>query len=295
VCRCVCVGCCWRRFGHEQLYDDPADALSDEQIRRIPTAVYSTGMPALGEGNDRCCICLENYEPGVLLRELPCSHFYHQECVDTWLRENGLCPLCKQAVYDPKEEEPENDPFSVTGNLPYHFAAQPNTNADATTTGADVRTHLLSRDSVGAGSALVYSTATPYSLNADYPGHSHRLPSSLQSSPVVASPSSPSSSSSSASVLPSVSATLNIAVTDAIRKTSPATAIPRVRRLVLEAKDDPRFGPLAAGSVGVAIGSLPTELSDGSVASENESDPGSASIGSSPPPIYYESYDSYEF
>lgn len=45
-----------------------------------------------------CCICLSKYVHNDELRELPCSHFFHKECVDKWLNINATCPLCKAEV-----------------------------------------------------------------------------------------------------------------------------------------------------------------------------------------------------
>ncbi|KAJ8478192.1 hypothetical protein OPV22_021919 [Ensete ventricosum] len=42
-----------------------------------------------------CCICLAKYVNNDELRELPCTHFFHKDCVDKWLKINALCPLCK--------------------------------------------------------------------------------------------------------------------------------------------------------------------------------------------------------
>lgn len=47
-----------------------------------------------------CCICLSKYANNDELRELPCAHFFHKECVDKWLKINALCPLCKGEVGD---------------------------------------------------------------------------------------------------------------------------------------------------------------------------------------------------
>ncbi|XP_077211967.1 E3 ubiquitin-protein ligase At1g12760-like [Tasmannia lanceolata] len=45
-----------------------------------------------------CCICLAKYADNEELRELPCTHFFHMECVDKWLKINALCPLCKSDI-----------------------------------------------------------------------------------------------------------------------------------------------------------------------------------------------------
>ncbi|XP_074574952.1 E3 ubiquitin-protein ligase At1g12760-like isoform X3 [Curcuma longa] len=45
-----------------------------------------------------CCICLAKYVDNDELRELPCTHFFHKECIDKWLKLNALCPLCKTEV-----------------------------------------------------------------------------------------------------------------------------------------------------------------------------------------------------
>ncbi|KAJ9555681.1 hypothetical protein OSB04_010295 [Centaurea solstitialis] len=45
-----------------------------------------------------CCICLAKYANDDELRELPCSHFFHTDCVDKWLKINASCPLCKTEV-----------------------------------------------------------------------------------------------------------------------------------------------------------------------------------------------------
>lgn len=45
-----------------------------------------------------CCICLAKYADDDELRELPCTHVFHVECVDKWLKINASCPLCKNEV-----------------------------------------------------------------------------------------------------------------------------------------------------------------------------------------------------
>jgi hypothetical protein len=47
-----------------------------------------------------CPICLEDYTSGeTTVRELPCRHIFHPECVDSFLaRNSSLCPMCKKSV-----------------------------------------------------------------------------------------------------------------------------------------------------------------------------------------------------
>ncbi|KAJ3321141.1 hypothetical protein HDV06_004594 [Boothiomyces sp. JEL0866] len=50
-------------------------------------------------GHESCPICIEEFEVGNVLRELPCHHVFHDTCVDPWLLgHNRLCPVCKQDV-----------------------------------------------------------------------------------------------------------------------------------------------------------------------------------------------------
>lgn len=42
-----------------------------------------------------CAICLCEYESDDLLRQMPCRHLFHKECVDEWLKLKRTCPLCK--------------------------------------------------------------------------------------------------------------------------------------------------------------------------------------------------------
>lgn len=47
-----------------------------------------------------CPICLEDFESGsTIIRELPCGHIFHPDCIDSFLINNSsLCPMCKKST-----------------------------------------------------------------------------------------------------------------------------------------------------------------------------------------------------
>lgn len=84
-----------------------AAAESADDGAAAQAAKRGTGADA-GAGNreeqvddgETCAICLCPFEAGDDVKQLPCSHIYHPECIDAWLRRDATCPLCKQPVAD---------------------------------------------------------------------------------------------------------------------------------------------------------------------------------------------------
>nr|CAD1829815.1 unnamed protein product [Ananas comosus var. bracteatus] len=66
-------------------------------ITVVSTPVAVPPPPPLEEGAV-CAICLEELHASSLVARLPCSHFFHHNCVGRWLRAHSLCPLCRTAV-----------------------------------------------------------------------------------------------------------------------------------------------------------------------------------------------------
>ena len=66
-------------------------------VARLKTRKHRASAEEGCDGS--CTICLDDYEEGDLIKELPCGHSYHQECIDPWLlQKSSLCPLCKQNI-----------------------------------------------------------------------------------------------------------------------------------------------------------------------------------------------------
>ncbi|KAI4367969.1 hypothetical protein MLD38_016590 [Melastoma candidum] len=67
-----------------------------EAVESLPLKSYTKLNNNQNEETTQCYICLLEYEDGDSMRILPCNHFFHQNCVDRWLKEiHRVCPLCR--------------------------------------------------------------------------------------------------------------------------------------------------------------------------------------------------------
>jgi hypothetical protein len=60
-------------------------------------------------GPGTCTICITDFVQGDKIRSLPCSHRFHQGCVDTWLSKNKTCPNCNGQVEQQVNGQTTND------------------------------------------------------------------------------------------------------------------------------------------------------------------------------------------
>ena len=49
----------------------------------------------------KCSICLEDFEVGAKIIYLPCFHYYHAKCIETWVQNSDKCPLCNIEIKVP--------------------------------------------------------------------------------------------------------------------------------------------------------------------------------------------------
>lgn len=75
----------------------PASGLDETLINKITVCKYRRG-DAFVHITD-CSVCLGEFHDGESLRLLPkCSHAFHQQCIDTWLKSHSNCPLCRSNI-----------------------------------------------------------------------------------------------------------------------------------------------------------------------------------------------------
>lgn len=87
--------------------------LDEALIKSISVFKFKKGE-GLIEGSD-CSVCLSEFQENESLRLLPkCSHAFHLACIDTWLKSNSSCPLCRCNIASTNPPPPESPPPSVT-------------------------------------------------------------------------------------------------------------------------------------------------------------------------------------
>eukprot|EP00736_Rhodelphis_marinus_P000507 Rmarinus@m.23079 len=108
----MCALCIQRRSSATLVRIEPEEACryNVDEIgiaEKYRSPVKKEGI-AEEEVEDTCCICLEDFSEGDDIKRLPCDHYFHLSCIDTWTAARTECPLCKRDVRT--GEEATQDP-----------------------------------------------------------------------------------------------------------------------------------------------------------------------------------------
>ncbi|XP_028906495.1 E3 ubiquitin-protein ligase RNF126 isoform X1 [Ornithorhynchus anatinus] len=70
----------------------PADK---EKIQALPTVKITEEQ--VGSGLE-CPVCKEDYTVDESVRQLPCNHLFHNDCIVPWLEQHDTCPVCRKSL-----------------------------------------------------------------------------------------------------------------------------------------------------------------------------------------------------
>jgi hypothetical protein len=75
------------------------------------------------KGQADCSICMDATEIGSEVTVLPCSHWFHHDCIKAWLIEHDTCPHCRQGIM-PKDDTNASRPRDPN-EAPHHDMHSP--------------------------------------------------------------------------------------------------------------------------------------------------------------------------
>lgn len=87
------------QYGTPPAQKDAVLGLPDVRVEDDP---YPNGS------SESCTVCLEGFRAGTVVKEMPCKHRFHSECILPWLDLHSSCPVCRHRL--PAEEESKPEP-----------------------------------------------------------------------------------------------------------------------------------------------------------------------------------------
>uniref|UniRef100_A0A7N0TW80 RING-type E3 ubiquitin transferase n=1 Tax=Kalanchoe fedtschenkoi TaxID=63787 RepID=A0A7N0TW80_KALFE len=83
---------------HETEYFNPGQPPAPASaINALPVIKLT---PAHLTHDSTCPVCKEDFAEGEEVREMPCKHFYHSDCITPWLSLHNTCPVCRYELSD---------------------------------------------------------------------------------------------------------------------------------------------------------------------------------------------------
>ncbi|KAF2723382.1 hypothetical protein K431DRAFT_283182 [Polychaeton citri CBS 116435] len=144
---------------------------SEQAIKSLPTREIVPQDLDTASGTADCSICMEATPVGTQVTVLPCTHWFHFECIEAWLKEHDTCPHCRRGIM-PKDNSPETPTASrarQSSEAPLNNTHSPEF---ARPLGAHDQHPLTGQGSYGGGDG---SASQPYVV-PDSPTHTRATP-----------------------------------------------------------------------------------------------------------------------
>lgn len=74
---------------------NPNRGVDPARLNRIEKKIFRKQANVKPGEEEKCPICITEFEDGEEVKNLPCNHLFHGNCIDTWLVQNSHCPICK--------------------------------------------------------------------------------------------------------------------------------------------------------------------------------------------------------
>ncbi|KAK3930635.1 E3 ubiquitin-protein ligase RNF126 [Frankliniella fusca] len=80
--------------------------LTKEKISEIPVVTITQEQV---DKSLQCSVCWENFKVDEPVRQLVCTHVYHEGCIIPWLELHGTCPVCRKPLSSEAEQSTTDD------------------------------------------------------------------------------------------------------------------------------------------------------------------------------------------
>lgn len=77
---------------------------SASDISQLPRVRITKDMMDPTTGKASCSICMDDVAVGDEVMRLWCSHWFHESCVEAWLKEHDSCPQCRKGIKEARDE-----------------------------------------------------------------------------------------------------------------------------------------------------------------------------------------------
>ncbi|KAI3877728.1 hypothetical protein MKW98_020209 [Papaver atlanticum] len=100
-------------WGYGNIDGRLAREMIDLQLPTTYSSLFDTvNMKIFNHGDGKqlkneCSICLKEFENGISISKLPCSHVFHTKCIVKWFAKVTNCPLCRSPVNPRQSKDAE--------------------------------------------------------------------------------------------------------------------------------------------------------------------------------------------
>ncbi|OWM63122.1 E3 ubiquitin-protein ligase RING1 [Punica granatum] len=69
---------------------------SKSAMEALPTSKVTDVQ--LNSGMNQCAVCQDDFEKDMEVKQMPCKHIYHSDCLLPWLELHNSCPVCRHEL-----------------------------------------------------------------------------------------------------------------------------------------------------------------------------------------------------